>query len=150
MKALNRRIAGGLDIEYDTLMPVADLVGSMTETVSRFLDNPIDWTRVPEDDGERHAAIAQIRRAVSAEMHELALRRLVEQRLSEWREAYDLRGKGSTFERAKNVRDIYDEAAPVPDSVMPPPAKQFLAEVLRIVRVAIEDSGGEVRVDQDG
>ena len=150
VKALNRRIAGELDDEYDTLRPIADLVARMTESISRFLDNPIGWTREPEDDQERQAAIAQIRRAVSAEMHELALRRLVEQHLKEWRNAYDFRGKGSTFKRAKVIRGIYDEAAPVPDAVMPPPSKQFLTEVRRIVTIAIEASSGEVKLAVDG
>ena len=150
VKALNRRIAGELDDEYDTLRPVADLVARMTEAVSRFLDNPIDWTREPEDDKERHAAIAEIRRAVSTEMHEFALRRLVEQHLEEWRKAYALRGTGSTFVRARTIRGIYDEAAPIPNAVMPPPSKQFLADVRRIVTGAIEKSGGEVRLIEGG
>ena len=150
VKALNRRIAGELDDEYDTLTPIADLVARMTEAVSRFLDNPIDWTSEPEDDQKRQAAIAEIRRSVSTEMHEFASQRLVEQHLAEWREAYDFRGRGSVFERAKTIRGIYDEAAPLPDAVMPPPSKQFLTEVRRIVTVAIEDSSGEVRLAEDG
>ena len=146
VKALNRRIAGDLDDEYDTLRPVADLVARLTEAVSRFLDEPIDWTRESEDDQERQAAIARIRRAVSAAMHELAMRRLVEEHLGEWRTAYDLRGTGSTFKRARTIRGIYAEAAPLPDAVMPPPSKHFLAEVRRIVTSAIEASGGHVRL----
>lgn len=149
VKALNRRIAGELDDEYDTLTPIADLVTRMTEAVSRFLDNPIGWTSEPEDDQKRQAAIAEIRRAVSTETHEFASRRLVEKHLAAWREAYDFRGKGSTFERAKTIHGIYDEAAPLPDAVMPPPSKRFLAEVRRIVTVAVEDSGGEVRLAED-
>lgn len=144
VKALNRRIAGELDDEYDTLRPVADLVARMTESISRFLDEPNNWTREPENEQERQAAIARIRRAVSSAMHELALRRVVEQHLAEWRSAYELRGTGSTFQRARTIRGIYDEAAPIPDAVMPPPSKQFLAEVRRIVTNAIEANGGEV------
>ena len=150
VKALNRRIAGELDDEYDNLRPVADLVEQMTESVSRFLNNPIDWTQEPENDQECHAAIAEIRRAVSTEMHEFALQRLVEQHLAEWRDAYDLRGRGSTFVRARTIRGIYDVAAPIPDAVMPPPSKQFLADVRRIVTGAIDGSGGEVRLTEGG
>ena len=146
VKALNRRIAGELDDEYDTLRPVADLVARMTESVSRFLDVPIAWTCDPADAHERRAAIAQIQRIVSTEMHKLALHRLVEQHLAEWREAYALRGTGSTFVRARTIRGIYGEAVPVPDAVMPPPSKQFLAAVRDIVTGAIEKSGGEVRL----
>jgi len=146
VKALNRRIAGELDDEYDTLRPIADLVARLTESVSRFLDEPIVWTSEPENDQEKQAAIARIRRAVSAAMHELAMRRLVEGHLEEWRTAYDYRGTGSTFQRARTIRGIYDEAAPLPDAVMPPPSKQFLTEVRRIVTGAIEASGGRVQL----
>jgi hypothetical protein len=37
VKALNRRIAGEFDDEYDTLRPVADLVTQLRESLSRFL-----------------------------------------------------------------------------------------------------------------
>ena len=150
VKALNRRIAGELNDEYDTLRPVADFVARMTEEVSRFLDNPIDWTQQePEDDQKRQSAIAKIRRVMSNKMHELALQRLVERHLAQWREAYDFRGRGSTFQRAGTIRGIYDEAAPVPDAVMPPPSKQFLEDVRRLVTAAVKDSGGKIRLVED-
>ena len=146
VKALNRRIAGELDIEYDSLRPVADLVARITESVSRYLDNPIDWTAEPEDDQERLTAIAEIRRAVSTQVHEFALESLVGKHLGEWREAFELRGKGSTFERARTIRGIYDDAAPIPDVVMSPASKQLIADVRRIVTAAIAGSGGDVRL----
>lgn len=147
VKALNRRIAGELDDEYDRLKPVADLVARLNEAVSRFLDVPVGWTREPADVQERQAAIASIQRVVSSELHELALRRIVERHLDNWRTAYELRGRGSTFERARAIRGIYDDAAPLPDAIMPPPSKRFLAEVRRIVVNAIRTGGGEVKSD---
>jgi hypothetical protein len=146
VKALNRRIAGELDDEYDTLRPVADLVARLTESISRFLDSPIEWTRESDGDEEKQAAISRIRRAVSAVMYELAVRRLVADHLTQWRTAYDFRGDGSSFTRARTIRGIYDEAAPIPDAVMPPPSRQFLDEIRRIVTSAIEASGGYVRL----
>ena len=124
-----------------------DLVARLNEAISRFLDVPVGWTREPADDQERQAAIAGIQRVVSSKVHELALRRIVERHLAEWRTAYDLRGKGSTFVRARAIRGIYDDAAPLPDAVMPPPSKRFLAEVRRIVVNAIKTGGGEVKSD---
>ena len=144
VKALNRRIAGETDDEYGTLTPVADLVARLNGSVSRFLDEPIEWTREPGDDQERQAAIARIQRVVSSALHELAFRRIVERHLSEWRAAYEFRGRGSTFERARAIRGIYDNAAPLLDAVMPPPSKQFLAEVRGIVVNAIKTGDGEV------
>ena len=128
---------------------MADFVDRLTVSISRFLDEPIGWTRPPADNEEEQAAIAQIRRAVSAAMHKLAVHRIVEDHLSEWRTAYDapeFRGRGSTFRRAKAIRGIYDAAAPLPDAVMPPPSKAFLKEIREIVTGAIEASGGEVRL----
>lgn len=147
IKALNRRIAGELDDEYDTLRPVADLVARLTESVSRFLDQPIAWTRAPEDEQEQQTAIAQVRRVVSAAMHEMAVRRLIQGHLGRWRDAYEFSGGGSTFRRARAIEGIYTEAAPLPDAVMPPPAKEFLVEVRRLVVAAIRSSGGDVRLN---
>ena len=146
VKALNRRIAGEHDVEYDTLRPLADLVARIRESVSRFLDNPIDWTEEPKDDKDRHAAIEEIRRSVSRELLVFGRQRLYEQFLAKWRAAFDLRGIGSTFERAKIIRSIYDEAAPMPDAVMSLPSKLFLAKIRHIVIDAIHGSGGQVRL----
>lgn len=149
VKALKRRIAGELDVEYDALRPVADLVARLTESISRFLDKPIQWTHQPSDEQEEQAAIAQVRRAVSAALHDLAVKRLIQEHLEEWREAYEgpaYRGTGSTFRRARAIRGIYDSAAPVPDAVMTTPSVAFLAEIRRIVTGAIEASGSNVRL----
>jgi hypothetical protein len=149
IKALNRRIAGELDYEYDTLRPVADLVTQMTETISRFLDEPINWTRPPVDSQEEQTAISQVRKWVSAAMRDMAIRRLIQDQLGQWRTAYDFSGADSTFRRAITIEGIYGDAAPLPDEVMPPPSKEFLMEVRRIVTSAIEASGGRVELESD-
>lgn len=151
VKALNRRIAGELDVEYDTLRPVADLVARLNESISRFLDKPLKWTRNPAGEQEEQSAIDQVRRAVSTVMHDLAMRRLVQAHLSEWRKAFDgpeYRGPGSTYMRARTIRDIYEEAAPQPDAAMTMSSANFLREVRQIVTSAIEANGGEVQVGE--
>lgn len=149
VKALNRRIAGELgdDYEYDTLRPVADLVTQLRESISRFLNIPINWTRPPQDEQEEQAAIAHIRQKVDFELHDLAVRRVVDSHLADWRHAYhEFRGHGSTRRRAVKIHGIYDEAAPLPDAIMTPSSVLFLAEIRRIVTSAIEANGGEVRL----
>ena len=149
VKALNRRIAGELDDEYDNLRPVADLVTQLRESLSRFLNTPISWTREPADEQEEQAAIDYIRQMVDIALHDLAVRRLVEIHLAEWRVAYDeFRGPGSTRLRAVAIHGIYDAAAPLPDAVMTSPSVTFLAEIRRIIRSAIEANGGEVRLTE--
>ena len=145
VKALSRRIAGELDIEYDTLRPVADLVARLTESISRFLDQPSKWLRNPENEKEAQTAIAGIRRVVSEAIYNLAVRRLLNEHLEDWRTAYNHRDRDSTSLRARDLRNIYDEAAPLPDAVMPPPSRKFLSEVRKIVIQAIKYSGGQVQ-----
>lgn len=137
IKALNRRIAGELSDEYDNLRPVADLVARLTEEVSRFLSNPASWEPVTPDEAEAEAALDLIRQVVNVEFHSLASRRLAQEQLEAWRDAFERKGKGSTFERAQEIRDIYEEAAPIPNAVMTDVSAAFMAEVRRIVSEAV-------------
>lgn len=145
VKALNQRIANELDVEYDSLRPVADFVGRITEEISNFLDHPVHWTRPPKDDTEAQEAIAPIRQAVFSELHSLAVTRLVNQHLTDWRRGNDHKGKGSATRRAVDIRGIYEMAAPVPGTVNSELALDFMRAVRDIVRAAIEDQGGEMK-----
>jgi hypothetical protein len=149
IKALNRRIAGELDDEYDTLRPIADLATQLRESISRFLNGPIDWTRTSADDHERQCAIDRIREVVEVQLGDLAVHRLVEQHLPDWRTAYDgprSTGTGSSLRRATAIQSIYDAAAPIPDAVMTTPSALFLAEIRRIVTSSVESTGGQIRL----
>lgn len=147
VKALNRRIAGELDDEYDTLRPVADMVTQLRESLSRFLNNPISWTFEPGTDEEKLTAVAQIRQDVDVSLHHIAVARIVDRHLDKWRAAHDnLSGPGSTWLRAIAINGIYDAAAPLPDAVMSAEAKQFLADIRQIVISAIEAHGGRVQL----
>lgn len=143
IKALNRRIAGELDnYEYGGLQPVADLVARLTDEVSRFLSNPAGWEPVTPEEAEAEAALDLIRQVVHTEFHSLATRRIVQEQLDSWRDAFELRGKGSTFERAQEIRDIYEDAAPVPSAAMTDVSAAFMAEVRRIVSEAVDAQRG--------
>lgn len=138
IKALNRRIAGELGDEYDSLRPVAEMVARLTEEVSRFLSNPAGWDPVTPDEAEAEASLDLVRQVVHTEFHSLASKRLVQEQLDTWRNAFELRGKGSTFERAQEIRDIYEDAAPIPSAVMNNVSVEFMAEVRRIVADAVD------------
>jgi hypothetical protein len=152
IKALTRRVAGWREVEYDSLKPVADLVARLTEAISLFLDKPLFWNPQPKDEVEAEAAISEIRRAVALALHEVAIKRLIDQHLSEWREAYDgpiYRGPGSTYRRARALRSIYEEAAPLPGTVMSQAATEFLAAIRRIVETAILEAGARIVSESD-
>jgi hypothetical protein len=80
---------------------------------------------------------------VDVALHELAVKRLVERHLADWRIAYDeFRGPGSTRRRANAIQGIYDAAAPLPDAEMTAPSVTFLADIRRIVTSAIRGQWG--------
>jgi energy-coupling factor transporter ATP-binding protein EcfA2 len=142
IKALSRRIAGEFSDEYDNLRPAAELVARLTEEVSRFLSNPAGWQPVTPIETDAEAALDLIRQVVHTEFHSLVSRRLINDQLTTWRNAFELSGRGSTFERAQEIRDIYEEAAPVPSAVMTEVSAEFMAEVRRIVSDAVDRQRG--------
>lgn len=146
LKALTRRLALQMDIEYDTLRPVAELVLLLQEAVSKFLDNPTKWTTPPGDPDEAVEAISCIRQQVSESLHELLTARLAEHHVKEWLAAFDERGLRSAARRANRMKGIYDEAAPVPGVAITEIASEFLDDVRRLVHAAIESEGGVVKV----
>ncbi len=147
IKALNRRIAGDMGVEYDSLRPVADLVARLSEAISLFLDKPIAWTRTPVDDSEAEASISQVRRNIAGNIHEIALHRLVEEHLSEWRKAHELKGRGSAHERSVAMKRIYETAAPLPDTVMTEQALRFVVDIRKLIEAAIKEAGGRVQLE---
>ncbi|MHC1700109.1 MAG: GTPase domain-containing protein [Humidesulfovibrio sp.] len=148
VKALNRRLANELDIEYDSLRPVADLVARITEAMSRFLDNPIEWTRTPADEHEEQLAIAQIKQEASEGILTLAKKRLAEDNLSNWRTAYDYRGGGSTVRRAEMIDHILGCAAPKLDATLNVSARGFLKGIRGIMVESIETVGGKIDLEE--
>ena len=145
VKALTRRVALRMDnYEYKHLMPVAELIGRLSEAVSRFLDAPAKWESPAKDDHETTAAIARIRSEVYTALHSFAMERIVERHLTEWAQAYDYAGRGSASERAQELRDIYGEAAPVPGIERSEVASAFLAGMRKLVVRAIREGGGDL------
>jgi hypothetical protein len=69
IKALNRRVALAFDnCEYGDLLPVAELVARLSESVGRFLDKPLKW-HGPADAAQRQTAIDKVRQRVFAALH---------------------------------------------------------------------------------
>ena len=146
IKALCRRIAFRWDnCEYSGLRPVADLIRELQTSISLWLDHPDGWTRQPRDEKEKQAAIGNVRKQVFERIHTLANRRLIVDPTGDWGEAFELRGPGSSYDRADRMARIYEAAAPTVTSVMDMPVHQFMDEIYRIVRESVEEVGGSVQ-----
>lgn len=148
VKALTRRIGVMSKDEYDSLRPIADLIRFLQSHVSRFLAQPLNWKpeTPPEDrEAEKVQAIDNIRTQVFARLHDLSKRRLIDERLSAWVEAYEHRGTGSTKARARGLVGLYESAAPVPNEMPGTDLNEFLFEVRELVAESIFAGNGEVR-----
>jgi len=149
IKALNRRFANELDVEYGGLRPVADMTSRCIEAMSRFFDKPVDWTNVPVDDQEEMLAISNIKQKFSDRLRVLIKRRMTTNVLDDWRSAYDYKGRGSTFKRAEAIEYILESAAPIPDSVMTDEGRLFLKEIRDVVVEAIKINKGKITLAED-
>lgn len=144
VKALNRRIADRWAIEYRHLMPVADLFTRLSEEISKFLDSPLTWEGDASDPSERQRAVSNVRQAVSGVLHEFTTQRVIQEHMADWVRAYDRTGRGSTLDRARDIREIYEDAAPVPGVIMTEHTQQFLERVREMVYEAILAGGGKI------
>ena len=62
--------------------------------------------------------------------------------MAEWAQAFHYFGRGSSRDRAQELRGIYGEAAPIPGVELSEAASGFLAAVRQLVRRAIREGGG--------
>lgn len=145
IKALSRRLANNWGDEYGNLRPIADLLSSLQEEASKWLDRPAAWTSDPANDDDRESALDPIRRVVFVKLQELVTKRLKDDQLANWRIAFDFSGKGSTVLRADMINDINYDAAPHMSANMTQDARDFLDRLYDILRDGIETSGGKIR-----
>jgi len=150
VKALAKRLAlGWNNNEYDNLRPVADLVSKLQESISRWLDQPADWSRLPLDDAERNQALDPIRNGVFQALQQLSEARVAEMHRADWTMAFDYSGSGSSYKRADEIQSIYDEAAPTISSAMSSPARDFVKALHKVVREAVTEEGGRFRIGSE-
>jgi hypothetical protein len=147
VKALNRRIVSFQVKEYGDLRPVAELLERLSESIGRFLDKP-RW-HGPTDPGQRQAAIDKVRQRVFAALRGFVEDRLLNAPLPEWVRAYDLSGRYSTFRRSETIKEIVEEAAPVPNEAMSREVSAFLSELRGLVRSSIKEGGGVLELAEN-
>jgi hypothetical protein len=124
------------------LMPVADLMGRLSEWTTRYLDTPLRWKGEQPSEEEAEAALGLVQREVYARLAPVLLRRLIEGPHPRWVNAFHLRGRGSTFDRARAVQTIFIEGVPVPGPLLDHRSTELLREMQTLVQEAIEAAGG--------
>ncbi len=141
IKALNRRLAEGRTDEYDTLRPVADLRKELRDRIYVLIQNPLRWEGPEPTEDQKRDCFNALAHNLGQRLLEVCTRRLWHQHAVQWQEAYYERGIGSTFVRARIIGDeIYEPAAPVPDTTPSPDRNQFLREIVAEVKKAADET----------
>ena len=140
IKALARQFAVFSNDQYGDLRPVAELHGELQRRLYSLIVNPVRWDGVEPSEDQKEEKFNLIADRVSGGLLELARARIQRERLGEWLDAFSLRGRGSTFERAKSIsEEIYAKAAPILDITPSLDGNKFLTEVATIVDKAAEE-----------
>lgn len=147
IKALNRRVVlrqENCEYRAGNLLPVADLVHRLAEKITRCLDTPKEWKGTPASEEEAITILSAIQRDVHRKLEGLAARRVIDDRHPRWTSAFHLKGKGSTFERARAIQGILLEAAPPLSAEAAVGWEDFLEDIENLVAAAIRGAGGKV------
>ncbi len=145
VKALSRRFAYQWEDQYGDLRPVADLIALLSERLASFMDNPREWKPVNPPDEAKDAAVESVAQEVYSRLHDLVKERLFHDQVHAWGRAYAYRGQGSTKLRARDMRNIYETAAPIPGETPSSDAIQFLDIMRDLFKDAVKKAGGEVK-----
>lgn len=142
VRALSRRLAEGWADHYDTLDPIGDLVRELTERMRSYLDAPLGWDPHDSSEAEKDAVLAQLARSFTMRVIELARERVWRVRLQDWGNAYAECGEGSSYRRARIIREsVYVPGVPLVTDAEDPESKAFLAKVTKIVNDVAADVG---------
>lgn len=95
VKALTRRFAEQWADQCDTLMPVADLHRELKESIYVFIQNPVDWQGSAPSDDDKQQISAAFAHAISSRILDIAGRRIGQERVQIWQNAFNESGKGS-------------------------------------------------------
>jgi hypothetical protein len=125
----------------------ADFVARLLESITKFLDRPLRWEPQIPSDAEADEALSRVQREVFARLHEFVEGKILHVPRQQWMQAFEHKGRGSTYDRAKVIQTIYEASAPIPGPALDPNSEQFLRAIRLLVHDAIRDGGGELVSD---
>ncbi|MBN9483652.1 MAG: hypothetical protein BGO70_14310 [Bacteroidetes bacterium 43-93] len=144
IKALSLRLGYRGDTEYKELMPISDFGSYFNSQISNFLSSPADWHPSNPTDEEKQKCINDIKQSISKKMFDYALKAIKLNKIAEWQNAYNYKGKGSAELRAAEIKKLYNEVAPIPKDELTQQSKQFLKDIMELIVAAIKESDGKV------
>jgi hypothetical protein len=141
IEALTRRFAKQWDDGYLHLRPVAALQTFLAERLAVFWATPKSWKPNNSSQEAKDAAIQKVTREFSSRMEKYISERFRQDYLPAWSDAYARSGPGSGRARARDIRSIDEEIAPVPSEER---NSKLFDDIRRLCREAIEAAGFEI------
>lgn len=148
IKALSRRLAYFDQDHYNhSLTPIADMLRMLTAQLSIFISNPVAYmpNDTPKDTIDE--ITESIKSNIYTRMHVFFRNSLWKTKLRNWEIAYEYKGYGSTYDRAREIHSIFQKGAPLLDNYSPNmnmEEKEFVQGIVKNVVTAIEESKGKV------
>jgi GTPase Era involved in 16S rRNA processing len=140
VKALTRRYAETYVGDTFWLQPISNLRGALGKALARFLDNPSDWKGTAITEENKAIVRNRIKQKVTDGLAELVKARLWRSPQLMWQEAYEFRGRGTSWDRKQKVDSIYQRFVPIPEAIADKVTKDFLAELRTLVLDAIDST----------
>ncbi len=141
IEALTKRFAKQWDDEYKHLRPVASLQTMLAEKVAGFWETPKSWKPVNCSQEAKDSAIQKVMREFSSRVEKYVRERFCQDYLPAWSDAYWRSGPGSGRARARDVRAIDEQVAPIPSGE---PSSKLFDDIRRLCREAIEAAAFDV------
>ena len=145
VRALSKRL-GLLNNQnhYDTLRPIADFISTLQEHLALFILNPKN--RDASDDSDRQVVTDKISQEVFSNLHDVATEILLDNQKQSWKSAYNCHGRGSARERARQIKAIYQKAAPILGEVPSDAVDEFAFQdmMTSMIEEVINKYNGEI------
>lgn len=141
IEALTRRFTKVSDDGYLHIRPVASLQTLLEERLAVFWATPKSWTPANGSQDAKDFAIQKVTREFSSRVEKYVSDRFCQDYLPAWSDAYWRSGPGSGRARARDVRAIDEQVAPVPSEER---SFKFFDDIRRLCREAIEAAGFDV------
>lgn len=138
IEALTRRFAKLWDDGYLHLRPVSSLQTLLAEKLAVFWATPKAWKPMNCTQEAKDAAIQKVTREFSVRIEKYVSERFQQDYLPAWSEAYGRSGPGSGRARARDVRAIDEQVAPVPSEDR---TSKLFDDIRGLCREAIEAAG---------
>ena len=130
-------------------MPLADLNDSIRGELNTYLNRPISVEPVETPDEIKEELVSQIKLRINTKLASFIREEmwLNEEQLKRWQEAYNFRGRYSSYSRSVKIKEIFDFSAPMIGDFtydMNDFQKQYIKSVMDIVRSSVSEYGSKL------